>query len=276
MPDDPSSDDQSLASKANIAKVKTTAMKKGLAKQKNIISAKKKDFISHNMQPPEELTIFLQSDSTFEEILKAAETDKHALLVRRYVYVFQHQRYHSIPITYRFLMCYLVYTNFQRQGAVANMTAMEVLAAEKSRNYRVIKVWDHKTVSTHVSARIATHVKVYQLLISFMEPKTGADLVFTTTSGDKVTHIAFELEKLGEHFGKKFSVTPTMNRKQIATSVSKAGSEADVRATASHMTHSVEIHRSTYQQKGSTDETVDRYLNVQELAHIIMFNYTGT
>ena len=38
---------------------------------------------------------------------------------------------------------------------VANMTAGEALSAEKCRNYMIIMVWDHKTVSTRGSARIA-------------------------------------------------------------------------------------------------------------------------
>ena len=92
-----------------------------------------------------------------------------------------------------------------------------------------------------------------------MEPKTGPSLVFTTSTGEKVTHIAAELEKLSEHFGMKFVVTPTMNRKQIATSVNQIGTDADVRATASYLTHSLEVHQSSYQQKANTDETVKRY-----------------
>ena len=32
---------------------------------------------------------------------------------------------------HRFLMCYLVYTNYQRQGAVANMTIRELECAEE-------------------------------------------------------------------------------------------------------------------------------------------------
>lgn len=91
-----------------------------------------------------------------------------------------------------------------------------------------------------------------------MEPKQGADLVFTTSMGERVTHIANELEKLGEHFGKKFSITPTLARKQIATALSETGTEADVRSTAKYMTHSLEIHRSAYQQKEKTDQCVDR------------------
>ena len=93
-----------------------------------------------------------------------------------------------------------------------------------------------------------------------MDTKAGEDLVFTTVTGEKVTHIATELEKLGEHFGRKFSLTPTMVRKQIATAVCHTGTEADVRSTAKYMTHSLEVHRSAYQQKENTDQCVDRYL----------------
>ena len=92
-----------------------------------------------------------------------------------------------------------------------------------------------------------------------MSPKSGADLVFTTNTGEKVQHIGVELERLAEFFGKKFAITPTLNRKQIATTVAKVGSEVDVRATASFMTHSLSVHQSTYQQQGRAQETVDRY-----------------
>jgi len=46
-----------------------------------------------------------------------------------------------------------------------------------------------------------------------------------------VIHIATELEKLGEHFKKKFAINPMLIQKKIATAVSKVGSEADVRST---------------------------------------------
>lgn len=60
-------------------------MKKGLNKDKNIISAKKKDITAANIQLPEDLTRFLNSDETFDVILKAAEEDAQAIAVRRYV-----------------------------------------------------------------------------------------------------------------------------------------------------------------------------------------------
>lgn len=60
-------------------------MKKGLNRKKNMISAKKKDLTATNIGPPTDLTIFLNSDATFDFILKAAEDDKQAIVVRRYV-----------------------------------------------------------------------------------------------------------------------------------------------------------------------------------------------
>lgn len=78
-------------------------------------------------------------------------------------------------------------------------------------------MWEHKTASSHGAARLAVHHKIYELLLKYVEEKEGADLVFTTTNGEKVTHYTVELDKLAETFGKKFSVTPTLNRKQMAT-----------------------------------------------------------
>lgn len=157
-------------------------------------------------------------------------------------------------------MCYLVYTNFQRQGAVANMTVAEVQAATKSREYRVISVWEHKTTNSHGAAKLAIHIKVYQLLQRFIIEKEGSDLVFTTSNGEKVTHISVELDKLAEAFGKKFSITPTLNRKQIATVIGNRGTEAEERDAASHMSHSLEIHRASYQHKGGVEQSVSRFV----------------
>lgn len=84
-------------------------------------------------------------------------------------------------------MCYIAYTNFQRQGAVANMTAEEVTKAEQKRDHYVIHVWDHKTAMAHGSAALCCPNRVYQLLVEYMGGKKGADLVFLTASGEKVT-----------------------------------------------------------------------------------------
>jgi hypothetical protein len=70
IPDEPNQEQQALVSKAQIAKTKTASLKKGLAKQKTLLSAKKKDLIARQLQLPEELTVFLQSDSTFKRVLR--------------------------------------------------------------------------------------------------------------------------------------------------------------------------------------------------------------
>lgn len=69
-------------------------------------------------------------------------------------------------------MCYLVYTNFQRQGAAMNMTAGEVMAAKQCREYRIVSVWEHKTTSSHGSAKIAIHQRVYRLILRYSLSET--------------------------------------------------------------------------------------------------------
>ncbi len=157
-------------------------------------------------------------------------------------------------------MCNIGYTNFQREGSVVNMTAEEALSAVKSRDYRVIYVWEHKTNSSFGSARLAVLARVHQLLIEYLGTKSGSVYAFTTSSGERVKHLGQELEKLGEYFGQKFLLSPTLNRKFIATAVSEKGSECDVRGAATHMTHSLDTHRSTYQQKGGAEQAVSRYV----------------
>lgn len=44
MPEQLSDEQEKIAARVSVAKVKTSGMKKGLAKQKNMLSAKKKDY----------------------------------------------------------------------------------------------------------------------------------------------------------------------------------------------------------------------------------------
>ena len=50
----------------------------------------------------------------------------------------------------------------------------------------------------------------------------------------KGNSITPKLKKLGEHFGKKLLATPTLHRKQIATTVAMEGIESDVRGSEPH------------------------------------------
>ena len=85
LPEELSEDQQKLVSRTTVVKIKTSSMKKGLAKQKNMLSARKKEHVSRNIQPPEDLTNFLQADETFEKIVETAKTNKEDILIRRYV-----------------------------------------------------------------------------------------------------------------------------------------------------------------------------------------------
>ena len=83
MSEDPSEEELVLVAKANATKVKTQGLKKGLARQKNMLAARKRELLSKQVTPPAELTRFLQSDETFEEVLKVAEVNVTDILVQR-------------------------------------------------------------------------------------------------------------------------------------------------------------------------------------------------
>ena len=86
-------------------------------------------------------------------------------------------------------MCYMVYTNAQRQGAVINMTLGEVKrATEYTRGkltFRCISVWEHKTTSSFGSAKVVLPEWVFRLLNKYAEGHDDSDLVFVTTGGEK-------------------------------------------------------------------------------------------
>ena len=108
-------------------------------------------------------------------------------------------------------MCYAVYTNAQRQGIVLNMTIAEVKrAAVITRGFTTfytISVWGHKTKTSFGSAKVVlpewvfTHLKKY--IDDFRGEYMDEDLVFVTRSGEKISKLAGELEKLSSQFGKK-------------------------------------------------------------------------
>lgn len=111
-------------------------------------------------------------------------------------------------------MCYAIYTNAQRQGSVLNMTLSEVSrAAAYTRGFttfHTISVWEHKTTSSFGSAKIVLPEWVFTLLKEyirkFREGCSEEDLVFVTTTDEKISKIAGELEKLSSQFGKKVQV----------------------------------------------------------------------
>ena len=51
------------------------------------------------------------------------------------------------------------------------------MAAQKSRDYMTVLVWEHKTMSTHGSASVVMHTRVYQLLMRYSHPEQPYILV---------------------------------------------------------------------------------------------------
>ena len=104
----------------------------------------------------------------------------------------------------------MVYTNFQRQGAVINMTVGEVRAAVQHGEYRVIAVAHHKTSSSRGYAKLTIPLHIFDILKATIEDKVDCDLVFTTSTGQRMKNVSCEVDKLGEMFGKRFNVSVSL------------------------------------------------------------------
>lgn len=63
MPDEPTEADRSFVGKTTS---KDISSKKELTRDKNLLAAKKKDFVSDNVAPPVELMMFLNSYELYE------------------------------------------------------------------------------------------------------------------------------------------------------------------------------------------------------------------
>ena len=111
MSDEPSDEELALANKAQVAKVKTSWLKKGLAKEKNILAAKKKDLLAKEMGPPEELGLFLRSEDTYQEILSVAKKDINNILIRRLVFIISSLQnslsFTVYPVSTRYTLVYI-------------------------------------------------------------------------------------------------------------------------------------------------------------------------
>lgn len=81
MSEDLTEEEAKLSPKLHVVQAKTIAIKKGL----NVLSSRKKEYISEHLQPPEELITFLQSYSLFTDIHQKAQVDITSIVVRRYV-----------------------------------------------------------------------------------------------------------------------------------------------------------------------------------------------
>ncbi len=173
----------------------------------------------------------------------------------------------------RFLMCYLTFTNLQRQGAVVDMTAKEVVDAEVKKSHCIVHVGDHQTTRSHGCARIVMPNKVYTMLKDYVGEKSGTDLAFWTSSGERVTNMAIELERFSGRFGKKFT---TENNKAIIGNTSTEADERSARSLYQHLDNAVTAHLQVDEESshGSTLKVDDPSPSrkTEEAEHIETFS----
>ena len=164
-------------------------------------------------------------------------------------------------------MCYCVYSNAQRQGAVTNMTVGEVLEAvpiHKGNDcFHRIKVWEHKTKASFGSAHIVIPSQIYDLLSRYITlfrcKEEVQSLAFVTSAGRKVTQISEDLKALSSAFGQTLSINPTLNRKAASTKAATSLTDNDMRIVATHMSHSVTTAKKHYQHLADTNSAVTAY-----------------
>ena len=93
MPDELTEEDERLSAKANVVSVKTSFLKKGLARQKNLLAAKK-EVVNQNMQPPEYMTAFLNDEATLGEIEKIKDKQDILMIVYHCIIFACRSRWH--------------------------------------------------------------------------------------------------------------------------------------------------------------------------------------
>ena len=107
-------------------------------------------------------------------------------------------------------MCYVVHINAQCQDTVLTMTIGEVkksaVFTRGFTTFHIISVWESTRV-TQGLAKVVLPEWVFALLNKYISKfrvgSANEDLVFISSSGVRVPHIAGELEQLSLQFGKK-------------------------------------------------------------------------
>ena len=73
MPDVLTTEQEKISTRANVCQVKTDGLKKGLRKQLQILSAKKKEFVAKNLTVPHDLLTFLRAEDTLAAVVKTED-----------------------------------------------------------------------------------------------------------------------------------------------------------------------------------------------------------
>ena len=170
-------------------------------------------------------------------------------------------------MAHRYLLCYMLYTNAQRPGAVMNMTIGEVQAAEAvhrcSTTFYRIRVWEHKTTASFGSAGIIVPSGIYSMLRSYIEcvrqEGEDEDPVFLTNNGNPLSKAGNELENLARSLNEEVPLTPSLNRKILATTAAANLEDDQLRVVANHMTHDIKTATKYYHIQKDAETAMDAY-----------------
>ena len=133
--------------------------------------------MSRNIQPPEDLTAFLNDAATFDEIEKIA--DKQDILVRRYDCLSYLQVPHVLSRVHQ----------FPERGCYHEHDGSGGYGCHSDEGIPCDRYVGTQNSGLPRSRKSGSERNIYKLLVEHMGSKTGADLVFTTNGGKRLTHI---------------------------------------------------------------------------------------
>ena len=147
------------------------------------------------------------------------------------------------------------------------MTIKQVHSAEAIHRAREtfyrIRVWEHKTTQSFGSASIIVPLRMFSMLSSYIEnTRDGAeeeDLVFVSSYGKPIAKAGDELKHLAQAFGEEIPLTPTMNRKILATKAAAKLEDEDMRKVATHMTHDINTAKKYYHIQQDKETAMDAF-----------------
>ena len=143
-----------LVVRATVVETKVKGISKSLRKECNCIRLQKREMFDGERNVREKVLTFLEDNRLSELIdgyIRKPEMSEAEQLMSR-----------------RFLMCYMVYTNAQRQGAVVNLRLTEQSRAvchntKNGESVFVYKVWQHKTSGQFGSANLVVPEKIHRI-----------------------------------------------------------------------------------------------------------------
>ena len=148
------------------------------------------------------------------------------------------------------------------------MTIGQVKSAEsvhkREESFYRIRCWEHKTTQSFGSANVVVPFQIFAMLLSYVDSvraeATDDDLVFLSSSGKPIAKAGSELQHLAKALGEDdIALTPSINRKIIATQAAASLEDDKMRRVATHMTHDVTTAKKYYHIQKDKETAVDAF-----------------